>query len=94
MGYPKNAQRRQKLRCQGETADGVSSKFPMKAVVFARGNPRGSIAVLYRPGSGSVIGAFSHDALVALEVTARQARLALAQLLKSSPKMQKGAEHV
>ncbi len=93
MGYSKNAQRRQKLRCQGETADGVSTKFPMKAVVFARGNSRGSIAVLYRPGSGRVIGAFSHEALVTLEVAARQARLALAELLKSLPKMQKGAEH-
>ncbi len=85
MGVSMNT-RREKLRCQGTTADGVRTKFPMKAVVFARDNPSGSVAVLYRPGSGKVIGAFSYEALVTLEVTAREARIALSRLHELPPK--------
>lgn len=85
MGVSMNT-RREKLRCQGTTADGVKTKFPMKAVVFARDNPSGSVAVLYRPGTGDEIGAFSIELLVTLEVAARQARQALTRLHESPRK--------
>ena len=86
MSQRKKNTRRYVLRCQGVTPDGRPAKFPMKAVIFTRSNPSGSVVVLYRPGCGSQIGAFSYDALVALEATAREARQALGELIQSVPK--------
>ena len=88
MSQRKKNTRRYVLRCQGVTPDGLPAKFPMKAVIFTRSNPSGSVVVLYRPGCGSQIGAFSYDALVALEATAREARQALGELIQSVPKGQ------
>lgn len=83
MTRRKNELKRKKIVCAGKTRDGVRIADPMRATLIVRQNPQGCVALLYKPRSRALLGAFTLADLIALEVAVPKARLELYQLMLS-----------
>lgn len=76
--------KRKKIACKGMTQDEVRVESPVRATLIVRQNPQGCVALLYRPRSRALIGAFTLEDLIALEVAVPRVRRELYTLILES----------